>query len=93
MVTAGCETLELRSNYKALGAVIDVTEGKIYKLPFTAFLLQSDLYLSRYRRSKFRLSKMAENIWLAASDGLLDAVKGFVASGVSVNAQDENGYW
>lgn len=37
---------------------------------------------------------MAEetNIWMAAGDGLLDKVQGFVASGVSANAQDEHGY-
>ncbi|KAG0001541.1 hypothetical protein BGZ80_005608 [Entomortierella chlamydospora] len=32
------------------------------------------------------------NIWLAASDGDLKAVKSFIEKGVSVDAQDENGY-
>ncbi|KAF9584964.1 hypothetical protein BGW38_004466 [Lunasporangiospora selenospora] len=36
---------------------------------------------------------MAQNIWLAAGDeGDLEAVKKFIAGGVSVNAQDEFGY-
>lgn len=36
--------------------------------------------------------ELEDNIWIAASDGKLDLVKAFVASGVAVNAQDENGY-
>ncbi|KAF0690709.1 Aste57867_17919 [Aphanomyces stellatus] len=32
------------------------------------------------------------NVWIAASDGNLDAVKAFLAAGTPVNAQDENGY-
>lgn len=32
------------------------------------------------------------NIWTAASDGELEKVKGFVAQGMDVNAQDETGY-
>ncbi|KAF9182436.1 hypothetical protein BGZ51_004740 [Haplosporangium sp. Z 767] len=35
---------------------------------------------------------MSNNIWLAASDGDLAAVKKFIAEGVSINAQDEFGY-
>ena len=33
-----------------------------------------------------------QNIWIAAGDGDLSSVQAFVESGVSVNAQDENGY-
>lgn len=33
-----------------------------------------------------------DNIWIAASDGDLAAVQAFVQNGISVNAQDENGY-
>lgn len=33
-----------------------------------------------------------ENIWISSSDGDLEAVKRYLNSGVSVNAQDENGY-
>ncbi len=33
-----------------------------------------------------------QTIQIAAGDGLLDIVKGFVESGVSVNAADEHGY-
>ncbi|KZV83130.1 ankyrin [Exidia glandulosa HHB12029] len=33
-----------------------------------------------------------ENIWIAASDGHIDAVKDFIAGGVSPNAKDENTY-
>ncbi len=33
-----------------------------------------------------------ENIWIASSDGDLARVQELVKSGVSVNAQDENGY-
>ncbi len=32
------------------------------------------------------------NIWLACSDNDIEGVKAFLASGVSVNSQDENGY-
>ncbi|GAB9462774.1 Ankyrin repeat-containing protein [Globisporangium polare] len=32
------------------------------------------------------------NIWMAASDGDLEAVKTFLAEGGDVNAKDENGY-
>jgi ankyrin repeat protein len=32
------------------------------------------------------------NIWIAAGDGDLSSVQAFVASGTSVNAQDQNGY-
>ncbi|CAK4636836.1 hypothetical protein LEN26_019475 [Aphanomyces euteiches] len=32
------------------------------------------------------------NVWIAASDGNLEAVQAFLQSGLSVNAQDENGY-
>lgn len=35
---------------------------------------------------------MDENIWTSAGDGHLDVVKQFIADGVSVNAQDEQGY-
>lgn len=34
----------------------------------------------------------ANNIWVAVSNGDLDRVKEMLASGVSVNAQDEHGY-
>ncbi|OQS07114.1 hypothetical protein THRCLA_20218 [Thraustotheca clavata] len=33
-----------------------------------------------------------KNIWVCASDGDVDAVKRYLDSGVSVDAQDENGY-
>ncbi|EQC28010.1 hypothetical protein SDRG_14282 [Saprolegnia diclina VS20] len=33
-----------------------------------------------------------KNIWVSASDGDMDAVKAYLAAGVSVDAQDENGY-
>lgn len=33
-----------------------------------------------------------DNIWTAASDGELEKVKGYLASGIDVNAQDETGY-
>jgi hypothetical protein len=33
-----------------------------------------------------------ENIWTAAGDGHLDAVRSFISGGVAVNAQDEFGY-
>jgi ankyrin repeat protein len=32
------------------------------------------------------------NIWVAASDGELEKVKQFLASGVDINAKDEFGY-
>ncbi|ETV76016.1 hypothetical protein H257_09964 [Aphanomyces astaci] len=32
------------------------------------------------------------NIWVAASDGNIDAVTAYLQGGASVNAQDENGY-
>lgn len=32
------------------------------------------------------------NVWIAAGDGDLEAVKLAVQSGVDVNAKDENGY-
>ncbi|KAG0237893.1 hypothetical protein BGW41_008319, partial [Actinomortierella wolfii] len=35
---------------------------------------------------------MSQNIWIAASDGDLEAVKKFIAGGTSVNAKDEYGY-
>ncbi|GAA5911515.1 hypothetical protein JCM6882_000524 [Rhodosporidiobolus microsporus] len=35
---------------------------------------------------------MASNIWLAAGEGSLDAVKGFLDSGISPNALDDNSY-
>ncbi|KAF9971753.1 hypothetical protein BGZ73_005224 [Actinomortierella ambigua] len=35
---------------------------------------------------------MSQNIWIAASDGDLEAVKKFIAGGSSVNAKDEYGY-
>jgi ankyrin repeat protein len=33
-----------------------------------------------------------DNIWVSASDGDIDAVKAYLASGLSVDVQDENGY-
>ncbi|KAK9761390.1 hypothetical protein K7432_013752 [Basidiobolus ranarum] len=33
-----------------------------------------------------------QNIWLAASDGNLEEVKGFLEAGISVDAKDQNGY-
>lgn len=33
-----------------------------------------------------------DNIWVAVSNGDLNRVKEFIASGVSPNAQDEHGY-
>ncbi|CAI5713663.1 unnamed protein product [Hyaloperonospora brassicae] len=35
---------------------------------------------------------MSENVWTAASDGDLESVTAFLASGGDVNAKDENGY-
>jgi ankyrin repeat protein len=32
------------------------------------------------------------NIWMACSDGNIECVKSLIKSGVSINAQDENGY-
>ncbi|TYZ59960.1 hypothetical protein PybrP1_002437 [[Pythium] brassicae (nom. inval.)] len=34
----------------------------------------------------------AQNIWMAASDGELETVKAFLATGGEANVQDENGY-
>ena len=33
-----------------------------------------------------------DNIWMACSDGNIECVKSLIKSGVSINAQDENGY-
>ncbi|OQR86441.1 hypothetical protein ACHHYP_10547 [Achlya hypogyna] len=33
-----------------------------------------------------------KNIWVSASDGDIEAVKNYLEAGVSVDAQDENGY-
>lgn len=35
---------------------------------------------------------MVENIWIAASDNDIEAVKQFLENGVDVNTADENGY-
>ena len=37
-------------------------------------------------------SEEPDNVFIAASDGNLDAVKQFVESGINVNSQDETGY-
>lgn len=44
------------------------------------------------RASHIRTMASETNIWISASDGDIEAVKGFIASGVDVNAQDESGY-
>jgi hypothetical protein len=38
------------------------------------------------------LVEVAENIWIAASDGDILQVEAFLLKGVPVNAQDETGY-
>ncbi len=50
--------------------------------------------LKRREASSGTTTNMADeaNIWTAAGDGLLDKVQEFVRSGISVDAQDENGY-
>ncbi|KAJ3303138.1 hypothetical protein HDV03_004126 [Kappamyces sp. JEL0829] len=37
-------------------------------------------------------SEKKDNIWVAASDGKIEAVKEHLANGVSIDAKDENGY-
>jgi ankyrin repeat protein len=37
-------------------------------------------------------TELAENIWIAASDGDIQQVQSFLEQGVNINAQDEFGY-